>query len=76
MSASQKTVADMTDDEVLTAAGPFGPGIIGKELFDRAESIRKNNPTGALGPAITGNWPKGQEPEGEPVKKSHKKKAE
>lgn len=47
----------MTDDQVLAAAGDAGPAIIGEALFARAQAIRVQNPTGALGPAITGSGP-------------------
>jgi colicin import membrane protein len=49
-----KKVSDMSDDEVLVAAGPYGPDIIGKELHERAERIRRVNPGGKYGPTITG----------------------
>lgn len=64
-----KPLNEMADSEILTAAGDYGPAIIGQELFDRAQAVRKHNPTGALGPAILGT------PE-EPKKSSKKKAAE
>lgn len=44
---------DLSDTEILELAGPYGPGIIGKELFDRAAAIRNRGDDGKLGPAIT-----------------------
>ena len=49
-----RAVEEMSDDEVLLEAGSLGPGMIGQELFDRAEWIRANNPGGTYGPALLG----------------------
>lgn len=48
-------VAKLSDAEVLKAAGggAFGPGIIGRPLFDRAQAILKRSGNGVFGPAIT-----------------------
>lgn len=48
-------VAKLSDDDVLKASGhgSFGPGIIGRVLFDRAQKILKNRGGGGMGPAIT-----------------------
>lgn len=52
---NKKQIAAMTDDEVLAAVGPCGPGIVGQDLFDRAQRIAKRNPAGIYGPGIVGD---------------------
>ena len=47
-----KQLDDLSDGEVLELAGGFGPGIIGKELYDRAQQIQSTNPGGLYGPAV------------------------
>jgi hypothetical protein len=53
MTTKTKAVSDLSDAEVLELAGPFGPSIIGKDLYERAQSIAKRGDDGKLGPAIT-----------------------
>lgn len=53
----RKDVNQMSDLEVLAAVGDNGPLVVGKELFERAQRIRKRNPNGALGPSIVGTEP-------------------
>lgn len=45
-------ISKLSDTEVLELAGPYGPAIIGQELFDRAQKIRARGDDGKLGPAI------------------------
>jgi hypothetical protein len=47
---------DMKNDEVLAAVGTLGPGMVGKYLFERAEWIRANDPSGSLGPGMIGAY--------------------
>lgn len=47
-----KKISEMSDSEVLEAAGNYGPAIIGKELFERAQKIQKENPDAKFGPAF------------------------
>lgn len=47
-----KPLEKLSDGEVLELAGSFGPGIIGQELYERAQAIQKSNPGGIFGPAI------------------------
>lgn len=56
-------VAKLSDDQVLELAGSFGPAIIGEHLHARAQTIQKDNPGGALGPAIVGDSSKTEEPD-------------
>jgi hypothetical protein len=50
--AKGKTLAELTTTEILELAGPYGPGMIGKELFDRAEEVRTTTSDGKYGPAL------------------------
>lgn len=52
-----KRIEDMTDTEVLDAAAGLGPAIIGQELYDRAQAVKKQNPDGHIGPAILATEP-------------------
>lgn len=52
-----KPLDKMTDAEVLAAAGDNGPDVIGKELFARAQKIRRRNPGGEFGPDILRDEP-------------------
>lgn len=52
-----KAVADMTDAEILAAAGPYGPGVVGQDLFDAAQAIRARPGEGRFGPALLGGTP-------------------
>lgn len=47
-----KLLNELTTEEVLSLAGPFGPGMIGQELFDRAETLRTTTDGGKYGPAL------------------------
>lgn len=44
--------AHLSDADILTLAGPYGPALIGQELFDRAQAIKKRGDDGKLGPAL------------------------
>lgn len=48
-----KTIDQLSDQEVLTLAGTAGPGMIGEELFARAEQVRTSTVDGKYGPALT-----------------------
>lgn len=48
-----KSLDQLSDSDILTLAGPYGPALIGQELFDRAQAIRKRGDDGKLGPALT-----------------------
>lgn len=48
-----RTIDELSDTEVLDLAGVHGPGVIGKELFDRAKEIRSRTDGGKLGPALS-----------------------
>jgi hypothetical protein len=50
---SDQNLDNLSDTEILELAGPYGPGIIGQELFDRAQKIRSRGDDGKLGPALT-----------------------
>lgn len=53
--AAKKSPLDgLSDSDILQRAGHLGPGIIGDELFERANEIRKRTVNGTLGPAIVG----------------------
>jgi hypothetical protein len=45
-------ISKLSDSQILELAGPYGPAIIGQELFDRAQKIRARGDDGKLGPAI------------------------
>ncbi len=47
----------LTDQQVLDRVGPLGPALVGQELYDRAQEIRKRTNDGVLGPAIVGSAP-------------------
>lgn len=55
---TQAAVDTLSDDQVLTLAGPCGPTLIGKALAERAAEVRKNRVIGTgvegliVGPAI------------------------
>jgi hypothetical protein len=51
--SDQQNFDHLSDTEILELAGPYGPGIIGQELFDRAQKIRSRGDDGKLGPALT-----------------------
>lgn len=42
----------MSEADILTLAGGFGPGIIGHELYDLAQSIAIRTDNGQFGPAL------------------------
>ncbi len=48
-----RTIDELSETEVLELAGVHGPGVIGKELFDRAREIRSRTDGGKLGPALS-----------------------
>jgi hypothetical protein len=50
--AKGKTITELTVDEVLSLAGGAGPGLIGQELFARAEELRRTTSDGKYGPAL------------------------
>lgn len=50
-----KPVSKLSDQEVLEQAGDYGPGIIGQELYERAQQIKRDNPQGQFGPALLGD---------------------
>lgn len=68
-----KDLTTLSDIEVLAAVGDNGPAVVGAELFQRAEKIRKRNPNGALGPAIVGTGEPEAEPEAVAAVKAPKK---
>lgn len=45
-------IAKLSDAQVLDLAGTLGPGIIGQELFDRAQEVRTATNDGKFGPAL------------------------
>lgn len=47
-----KTLDELSDAEALALAGHYGPGIIGQELYERAEAIRIATDNGKFGPAL------------------------
>lgn len=47
-----KTLDQLSDAECLELSGNLGPGIIGQELFDRANKIRTTTDNGKFGPAL------------------------
>jgi len=47
---------DMKNDEVLAAVGTFGPGMVGHYLFERAQWILANDPSGSFGPGLIGSY--------------------
>lgn len=53
MAPTQSKLDGRSDTQILELAGTMGPGIIGQELFDRANEIRKRTSDGLLGPALT-----------------------
>jgi hypothetical protein len=50
--STQDNFDHLSDTDILELAGPYGPGIIGQALFDRAQSIRSRGDDGKLGPAL------------------------
>lgn len=49
---NESQIAKLTDAEVLSLAGGFGPAIIGQALFERAQEIRQRTDNGRFGPAL------------------------
>lgn len=49
---TQDNFDGLSDTEILELAGPYGPGLIGQALFDKAQSIRSRGDDGKLGPAL------------------------
>lgn len=45
---------EMTPQQIMSAAGTFGPSLIGEPLYDMAKKVRVATYDGKLGPAITG----------------------
>lgn len=49
---TQDNYQNLSDNEILELAGPYGPALIGQELFDKAQEIRARTNDGKFGPAI------------------------
>jgi hypothetical protein len=49
---TQDNYKNLSDAEILELAGPYGPALIGQELYDKAQEIRAQTGDGKFGPAI------------------------
>lgn len=49
---TQDNYKNLSDAEILELAGPYGPALIGQELYEKAQEIRAQTGDGKFGPAI------------------------